>query len=605
MKKMLLALHVALFSCLCALLYCSSEQPIAGTETGTETGTLTGSVSTADNKPVANAYVFLHPGFSPVEQVALNEIRAVDSTWTDNRGSFTFNPIPKGDYNVEIISGDSVGALLNASVAGRDTDSVSGVVQTLGSISGTVDSALLNREQKLYVYIPEIERITEVEPAGSFSFVHVPQSDYTFYVTTISGAVEAEHESVPVRKGERTILGSVGSLSGSPQISHLPAPEKPKGLKATVYSYTSIKLVWDSLPYVHLYYIYRMSPETGLYDLLDSTLRTHYLDSGLAEGTTCYYKVAAANDAGVSSRSEYESATTPSSQGYKFERKPDLQYTLTSYEISSSDEAAFNVSDNKISSFWSAWDTAYLDIVHLNAFDYADYSEEPSSSDDCGMALKSAYGDSGVYFFFEVNDDEWVDSLAEKIYGNDAVELMVDRRSAEELYTQGTPYFVNVDYSQLTQSYMQVQVRFGASEPSNNASINWFDQAMAYDSGLTDPSGFVEFNRGLTLDSIAAQWGIKIEIIFSPIDTPSVRRQEWLVPWDVWGGTPGIARKTAGSRFACAFGYNDMDSGAGNHTALRWRNRTDPYSTDVNPATSDTTSVDSWGDILLGPKLDK
>ncbi|MBD3321505.1 MAG: hypothetical protein GF350_10470, partial [Chitinivibrionales bacterium] len=214
MIRKLLATGAVLLPCICLLFFCSSEQPVAGTETGTETGTLTGSVYDADNSPVANAYVFLHEDRTDTGRIAMDNIHSADSTWTDSDGAFRFDPVSAGDYFVEINAGDSLGVVVSTRVPERETESVVGVVEPMGSIVGTIDSALATPGRQLYVYIAELERFLKAGPAGSFSILNVPYGNFSLYIMTQSGGILAECDSVPVRKGEQTIVESVGTASG-------------------------------------------------------------------------------------------------------------------------------------------------------------------------------------------------------------------------------------------------------------------------------------------------------------------------------------------------------------------------------------------------------
>ena len=82
-------------------------------------------------------------------------------------------------------------------------------------------------------------------------------------------------------------------------------PSAPTNLTATVASTNQIYLTWDPISYATGYFIYRATSPSGAYSIIaaPTTTTTTYTDSGLSQNTTYYYKVQAANSAGVSSDS--------------------------------------------------------------------------------------------------------------------------------------------------------------------------------------------------------------------------------------------------------------------------------------------------------------
>ncbi|MBD3345577.1 MAG: hypothetical protein GF401_10995 [Chitinivibrionales bacterium] len=293
----------------------------------------------------------------------------------------------------------------------------------------------------------------------------------------------------------------------------------------------------------------------------------------------------------------------------QFERAPDQSLKLTAYHLSSAEEALFQVDDNNQKScFWYCWDiSASLDRATLDENNWAYGTLPDGTGNDCGMDLMAAYGDRGVYFLFQVTDDDWQGLIYPEAYGNDACELFIDQHSSTELYGSigsAAPLFIDLSMSQLTESFAQFQIRFGGSEPVENFRYNLFNIHVAGEPWLSNPENFVSYQT-VRIDDAEALYGIRVDILDAEGGVTSVRRQEWFVPWDVWGASPGVAPQSAGSELAMTFGYNDLDAAEPNSfTALRWRLPGDPFHKEANPISGAEESVDAWGDIAFGMNLD-
>jgi len=73
------------------------------------------------------------------------------------------------------------------------------------------------------------------------------------------------------------------------------------GLKAVSNGYNSNKLTWTATPGANYYQIFRVTSTTGVYTLIEtqSSASTTYINTGLATGTTYYYKIKAYAAIGV------------------------------------------------------------------------------------------------------------------------------------------------------------------------------------------------------------------------------------------------------------------------------------------------------------------
>lgn len=87
-------------------------------------------------------------------------------------------------------------------------------------------------------------------------------------------------------------------------------PDPPQNLSATAISQTRIDLTWNSVTNASSYNLYRSTTSGSGFALITSPTSASYSDSGLAAGTTYYYKATAVNDNGASAySSEVNTAT--------------------------------------------------------------------------------------------------------------------------------------------------------------------------------------------------------------------------------------------------------------------------------------------------------
>ena len=283
------------------------------------------------------------------------------------------------------------------------------------------------------------------------------------------------------------------------------------------------------------------------------------------------------------------------------------QPVVKAYLLSAAEEACFNKTDGARTCFWAAWDVnATLDrATVLGIPDNVDWGPAPDNTDDCEITIKAAYGTRGVYILFEVKDNVWLGFVSPIDYENDAIEVFTEQHSSSELYANPA-LFKAIDISQLTETYMQLQIRFGGTDPVEQFSYNYYNPTSV-GSPLTDPPTFVLYNRNITFDEAEQSYGLKIELLPTVPGQENFRRQEWLIPWGIWGGpngTPLSTKPAVGTKLAFTFGYNDKDlvdeAGA---TAIRWKNAADPYATGTK-TDGTTTTIDSWGDMEFTTALD-
>jgi len=87
-------------------------------------------------------------------------------------------------------------------------------------------------------------------------------------------------------------------------------PGVPAEVAATVVSFSSITINWNSVPRTTGYKIFRSTSSTGTFTEVGTSKTTSYTNTGLTASTAYYYKVAAFNSGGTGEQSSVVSATT-------------------------------------------------------------------------------------------------------------------------------------------------------------------------------------------------------------------------------------------------------------------------------------------------------
>ncbi len=275
------------------------------------------------------------------------------------------------------------------------------------------------------------------------------------------------------------------------------------------------------------------------------------------------------------------------------QKEYDAAYTVKAYALSEAQEAEYDQSDWRLTKFWRAWeaDGANLDEVVLTGENCAWGACSPAPGGaDVTYKIRMAYGANGVYVLHEITDDSWQDICLPNEYENDGVEFMTDAHSASELYEDQAALYIHSDY-EITKSFTQIQIMFGGESPVEDFLLTMPEPGITVGGSYEGQEEFLEHEE----KQIAETNEVLIKVLYYEA-TPNVRRQEWLVPWGIWGGN-GVGEQSEGDKLAVTFGYNDLDEcaqGAQPH-ALRWRNNADPYSIGG--------TVGSWGDVEFAGEL--
>ncbi len=279
---------------------------------------------------------------------------------------------------------------------------------------------------------------------------------------------------------------------------------------------------------------------------------------------------------------------------------------LISYGLSAEQESGFSPDDGKISPFWELINEK-MDIIQMAPRGNAPQGEAFNFvlTHDCRMSVKSVYGSEGLYFLFEIMDDNdvpWPNKLTgtetEIFYYNfDAVDVLLDSRSIADITSEAQKHmFISPGFG-LTESTKQYQVASGT--PS--------ERPGGFKRSKPDPWDF--HSKYITFDDAKNTLGMAIELLTSD---HFMKAQEWFIPWsEIGSGIEG--QPEAGSRLAFSPGYNDRD--AGEHfppgrnssggsvksaNALKWIGKSTPW---AHSHMREGAPL-GWGELLLGPMLE-
>jgi hypothetical protein len=287
-------------------------------------------------------------------------------------------------------------------------------------------------------------------------------------------------------------------------------------------------------------------------------------------------------------------------------------FVVKAFHLTPTQEQDFDEGDGKMSKFWYAWEqTGVLkgtgDKAVLDWSENKTWGDDATGQNDVGFNIRFAYGAAGIYLLFECFDDNYVPAILGQKYVNDGLELFAETKSATELYNNAAANFPCLDAplpafaNQLTSRYFQIQVPFGGDEQTEFFSWNYWNPSLIGSTTCLPGSsgeGFILYDRERSIISSRAL-GVMIEIL---PQEGSWRRSEWRIPWGQWGAPNVVgglgAELTPGNSIAICFGYNDLDEGMEQPTALRWR-KADPYSNDNNGH-----SADAWGDLKFDASID-
>jgi hypothetical protein len=261
---------------------------------------------------------------------------------------------------------------------------------------------------------------------------------------------------------------------------------------------------------------------------------------------------------------------------------------LVAYGLTAEQERTFGAAAGAVSAFWAAIDDEH-DNINMLPRTHAREGSEFSivTTADARLKVKAAHSARGLYLYFEVMDNQFMNASDDPAqYPNvDALDVLLDSKSSTALHDpSNVTQAINAGWD-LYLTTKQYQIAFGRDEvPAVMRRI------------FADPWDVV-FNRVVPMAEVEACHGMHVR--HAKISSLS-RVQEWFIPWSEFGRPGDIAAEPpVGTRLAFAPGYNDRDPGSETSKELRWVDNTSPW---VFSATSEALPR-GWGDIEIGPMV--
>ena len=234
--------------CVLMFLFCTKDK-LAGTIDSTDTG-IVGKVSYSTGKAVANANVQLFIT-RDTSRTALSKMS------TDNSGSFAFDSLAPGSYNVWVESNDSLVAFIDSVYVPKNTlvrkDATLG---KSGSVTAIVGLQTGDDPRSVFVQALGTQKYSNVDATGFFTLPKLAEGEYTLrLVSTIQGYTPT-YKTVTVASGiDDTLKDTIKLIyTGIPPVA---------GIKAEYDPFTGIvKVSWSRMAYANLYdyHIYRDIP---------------------------------------------------------------------------------------------------------------------------------------------------------------------------------------------------------------------------------------------------------------------------------------------------------------------------------------------------------
>ena len=148
-------------------------------------------------------------------------------------------------------------------------------------------------------------------------------ASYKIYRSTVdtgafifAGSATRDTFSDTTRDAGTTYYYKISAINGSGEsgqsasFNAMTFPVVPFGMSAAAVSSSSIVITWQPFPGAASYKVYRSSVDTGTFPLAGSVAVDTFSDTGLAAGTTYYYKISAVKSSGESGLSASFTAIT-------------------------------------------------------------------------------------------------------------------------------------------------------------------------------------------------------------------------------------------------------------------------------------------------------
>jgi len=501
-------------------------------------------------------------------------VTQVSLSWTASSGAASYNlyrgTSAGGESGTALVMGLTGTTYVNTGLTAGTTYYYKAAAVNAGGTSSTSNEASATAEAP----IPAAPTSLTATPGNAQVSLSWPSSSgatsYSIYRGTSSGgesttAIASVTTTTYVNTGltngtlyyyKVTAVNSTGASGYSPEASATPqvsAPPPPTGLSATAGS-AQITLGWTASSGATSYNVYRGTSAGGESTTAIATgvTSTSYLNTGLANGTTYYYKVTAVNAGGASGYSNEASGTpaaaAPPAPTSLTAAAGNTVVTLawtassgaTSYNVyrgtSSGGESTTAIATGLIAPNYgdagiSNGTTYYYKVAAVNSGGTSGYSNEASAtpSSGAGGALTANIAHAASAPTIDGNVDSVWSSATSYSLGKLAFGSTSNSASYQAMWDATNLYFlVTVSDSAL----------FSGSPDWNGDAVELYIDATNSKTtsyGSTDfqyvygwsHSSISEYAHGATTGVVAAQ-----------VNTTGGYRMEYSIPWSTLGVTP-------------------------------------------------------------------
>jgi hypothetical protein len=257
------------------------------------------------------------------------------------------------------------------------------------------------------------------------------------------------------------------------------------------------------------------------------------------------------------------------------ESPQSLGPVLSAPGLSAAQEKRFGEQDGKLSPFWQEVGPE----LRLNAKENADTAGAFSivTLADAALRAKAAHSARGLYLFFEVTDNHFMECDPANYFSVDALDVMLDCHPSARITDTAHDTQLICQGWGLSLTTKQIHVAFG-----NRTLPPFFLRNFA------DPWDFTQHR--CTFEEARRHLGIDIRFVKL---SKLVRAQEWFLPWCEVGTGVLTQEPPVGTKVAFALGYNDTDPGSG-EKKLRLMGTSNPWKHGAGSA-----APRGWGDVLI------
>lgn len=238
-----------------------------GTDEATQATVVAGVVRDAGKNAVTDALVVIEPASEGVaasaEWLAKNPGAASETTpgrrvtTTNARGRFAFERVDAGDYFLQVIADDHLGAMHSVRVPDRtafvDTVYADVNLTPTGTFSGVATLENATAHQGTVVYVQGTSYVAVTDPAGAYAMTNVPVGSYTvraehahYLEDTEGGTITTAGENVALAsmllKIDSNIPPVATIASATPEIENVPVQFVASGTDADG---TVVLYEWD------------------------------------------------------------------------------------------------------------------------------------------------------------------------------------------------------------------------------------------------------------------------------------------------------------------------------------------------------------------------